>query len=237
MKNRFFHELFKWSLYPFTMEIKSGPLSGYRWIPSSGSKFLRGVYEPEKTDAICRIIRPGDIALDIGAHVGYFSVLMSKLVGSTGRVFSFEPRKINFAFLKKHLAKNKCLNVQTIESAVGSSVGTAYMDTRTGTGTGKVHSTGNLAVKIVTVDAFYRQFPELSPPSFIKIDVEGGEVEVLKGAEATIKKYKPRIILATHNPQLDAQCSQWLIFIGYRSEAIDQPVGDKETIFIHPANP
>jgi hypothetical protein len=39
------------------------------------------------------------------------------------------------------------------------------------------------------------------------------------------------------NPQLDAQCSQWLIFIGYRSEAIDQLVGDKETIFIHPANP
>ena len=236
MKSRFFGELLKWSLYPFTLPIKAGPLVGYKWIPSSGSRFLRGNYEPEKTEALCKMLTRGDIVLDIGAHVGYFSVLMSNLVGPTGQIFSFEPRGINFAFLKRHLLKNQCSNVHLIKAAVGNTVGTAYMDTRTGTGTGKLHDAGNLAVKIITVDGFYREFPQYPPPSFMKIDVEGAEFEVLKGAELTIKKFKPRIVLATHSTHLDFECKQWLTFMGYRSEAINQVIGDKETIFIHPAN-
>ena len=233
MNSRFLRELLKWSLYPFTLPIKAGPLVGYKWIPSSGSRFLRGIYEPEKTEALCKIVARGDIVLDIGAHVGYFSVLMSSLVGPTGKIFSFEPRGINYTFLKKHLSKNNCSNVHVIKAAVGNTIGTAYMDTRTGTGTGKLHEAGNLAVKIISVDGFYREFPQYPPPSFMKIDVEGAEFEVLKGAEHTIRKFKPRIVLATHSRQLDLECSQWLTLIGYQSEAIQQLIGDKETIYIH----
>ncbi len=233
MKRRFFHELFKWALYPFHLRIKSGPLKGYKWIPSSGSKFIKGTYEPEKTEALGRVLRQGDIAFDVGAHVGYFSILMSKIIGSSGCIYSFEPRGINLSFLERHIKINNCTNIKVINSAVGSSNGKALLETRTGTGTGRISLSGNISVNIISLDAFCSQ--NISP-TFIKIDVEGGEYDVLIGAAKTIDKYKPRIVLATHGPELDEQCISWLTGKGYVTYAVNQPKGDKENVFIHPDN-
>ena len=236
MSNRWLRDLSKWLLYPFPVRIKAGPLKGYRWIASSGVKFIRGTYEPEKTEAIQRITREGDIALDVGAHVGYFSVLLSKCVGETGHVFSFEPRGINRAFLKRHLDVNGCTNVTVLNAAVGDRSGNALLETRTGTGTGRLSATGDLPVPLTSIDEFCSR-NHIAPPSFIKIDIEGGEVDALKGAANTIRMFKPRIVLATHGDQLDADCNRWLGDAGYVATDVGQVDGDKETIFIHPANP
>ena len=84
------HELLKRLLSPITLPIAGGPLAGCPWIVSSGSSFLRGRYEPEKTEAVLDLVREGDVVYDIGAHVGYFTVLFSREVGPGGRVFAFE---------------------------------------------------------------------------------------------------------------------------------------------------
>ncbi len=234
---RCIREFFKWMLYPTSIKIMSGPLAGYKWIPSSGSNFIRGTYEPEKTSAICKMVKRGDTVLDIGAHVGYFSILMSKLVEDTGWIYSFEPRRINFTFLKRHIHINNCKNITVFEKAVGGYDGEALLETRTGTGTGKISNTGNIKVGITSIDSLYSRNPDLRRPTFMKIDVEGGEVEVLKGAAFTIHAHKPRIILATHNSELDEECNQWMKNEGYYSEEINQMVGDKETVYYHSLNP
>ena len=84
------HKL-KMSFSSMTSRIKSGPLKDYKISSLSGSGFVRGNYEPEKTNAILNIVKPNDIALDVGAHIGYFSMLISKIVGSNGHVYSFDP--------------------------------------------------------------------------------------------------------------------------------------------------
>ena len=70
-----------------------------------------GCWEPTETALMQTLVAPGDIAADIGAHVGYFTVLLSKCVGPTGRVVAFEPETGNFEFLKANCILNGCTNV------------------------------------------------------------------------------------------------------------------------------
>ena len=81
MSSRTFHEWLKRRLAFITMKIRHGPLQGKRWNISSGSKFTRGEYEPDNTRAIETLVKPRDVVFDVGAHVGYFTVLMSERVG------------------------------------------------------------------------------------------------------------------------------------------------------------
>ena len=222
------HKL-KMSFSSMTSRIKSGPLKGYKISSLSGSGFVRGNYEPEKTNAILNIVKPNDIALDVGAHIGYFSMLISKIAGSNGHVYSFEPRPLNYKMLSTNIEVNNCSNVTVIKSAIGSFTGKVNFDATTGTGTGHISKDGNISVDITTIDEFCSS--KNIQPSFIKIDIEGGEVEALKGAEQTILKYKPIILLATHGDELDKQCEKFLTAKGYKGKDINQQKGDKETIW------
>lgn len=85
----------KWLLSPVMLRIRGGPLEGKKWKASSGIRFIKGTYESKKAEAIQQTVRANDIVYDIGAHVGYFSVLMSDIVGCGGHVIAFEPRKLN----------------------------------------------------------------------------------------------------------------------------------------------
>src|SRR5689334_14548427 len=96
-------------------------LRGYWWLPTSGGKVLRilgGTYEPEQTGHFIHFVRPGSTVLDIGAHVGYYTLLASMLAGDAGYVWAFEPEPHNAEFLRQHLAVNNCRNVHVEEAAV-----------------------------------------------------------------------------------------------------------------------
>lgn len=228
-KSRRLQELAKLVFSPIVLPISDGPLKGKRWILTSGTRFCSGRYEVEKTEAIARTVREGDIVFDIGAHVGYFTVLMSQRAGSAGKVFAFEPRRINNAFLRRHIKMNRCDNVEVFDTCVGRQNGTARLETRIGSGTGYVSPTGNVEVQMVSIDEMVAQ-GRLPAPTFLKIDVEGGEVDVLEGARQTIEAHRPRIILATHGDELDRQCQAFLSKLDYGFDAIDQLKGDKEVI-------
>lgn len=229
------HELFKRLLSPIILPIADGPLAGCPWIVSSGSSFVRGRYEPEKTEAVLELVQPGDVVYDIGAHVGYFTVLFSREVGSDGRVFAFEPRDLNRGFLERHVSMNDCSNVSISNAAVGEGEGSARMNTRVGTGTGHLDAEGNVTVPLVSLDhlVYERGWPK---PALLKIDVEGAEMRVLKGGRRAIEEARPRMILATHGDAIDAECHAFLETFGYSVEEIDQPKGDRELIVRPPAN-
>lgn len=181
----------------FTLTIRSGPLLGKKWIAASGGRFIRGTYETVNTEAFQRCVNLGDIVYDVGGHVGYFSVLSSHLTGPKGRVLVFEPRPLNAAYIKHHIKINSINNVSLFEVAVSSISGEARFDSRTGTGTGHLSVKGNLNVKTIILDEFVygESHP---PPDFMKIDIEGGEIDALNGAQEILASARPILLIATH---------------------------------------
>lgn len=196
--------------------ILGGPLRGVRWLPASGGKLLRvllGTYEPEQTGLFQDLIRPGDVVLDVGAHVGYYTMLAAVLTGHAGRVFAFEPSPDNYAFLQSHVAKNRRADITTVNAAVGDHAGEVRFQRGTGSGTGHVADDGMLAVSMVTLDGFARERGIRCDA--IKIDVEGAEMAVLRGAEELLGRSHPIIFLSTHGPELHRDCMAFLRRFGY----------------------
>ena len=211
------------------LKIRSGPLEGRKWKAASGIRFIKGTYEPKNVQAIQKTVRENDVAYDVGAHVGYFAVLMGDLVGSAGKVIAFEPRGLNLGYLQKHVATNNCHNIQIVSKALGDHSGHAKLETRTGTGTGYVSDTGDEDIEIASIDELVES-GVLPPPTFLKIDVEGGEMAVLRGARKVIQSQRPRMILATHGDEIDAECRALLTEWNYDMQDIDHESGTKEMI-------
>ena len=159
---------------------------------------------------------------------------MSDLTGASGKVFAFEPRPLNQRYLARHVRVNGCTNVEILHLCVGDHSGPALLETRTGTGTGHVSATGDTAVEMVSVDELVES-GRLPTPSFLKIDVEGGEMGVLRGALRTIERVRPRMVLATHTDELDRECHELLGGLGYTLTDIGQIKGDVEYLVLPPA--
>lgn len=154
---------------------------------------LLGLYEKETT-ALCRnIIKPGMKVIDVGAHVGYYSILFSKLVGVNGKVLSFEPSKKNFELLKKNTKRLK--NVEVFSLAVSDKVGNIdfYEGDKTGSHSifpaefRKIHK----KVSSITLDSFIAANPNRPPKiDLIKIDIEGGEPYAIAGMKDLVQLNK-----------------------------------------------
>ncbi len=92
--------------------ILSGPARGLKWVTGSGTHGCwLGTYERDRQQQLTELLKPGDCFLDIGANVGFYSVLASRIVGATGQVHSFEPFPRNVDYLQKHIELNRLTNV------------------------------------------------------------------------------------------------------------------------------
>jgi len=124
------------------MPILSGPNRGLWWV--SGS-FIHGCwlgwYEKSCVQFVASLIRPGMVAFDVGANVGYYTLLLARGVGPNGRVIAFEPDPVNVAHLKEHMRLNKISNVEIVEAAVSDREGTVFFrGRRDGTAISNRHS-------------------------------------------------------------------------------------------------
>ncbi|TMI91570.1 MAG: FkbM family methyltransferase [Bacillati bacterium ANGP1] len=147
-----------------------------------------GVYDPHLTDWISRSLAPGDTFIDVGANIGYFTLLASKLVGDSGEVVAIEPSPRIFGFLQRNLALNNATNVHTVNAAVSDSEGVVKLfrgfDENIGQ-TGIVESPYGTKMECeCEVDAL--PLGEICPEKMrharlIKIDVQGAEWSVVAG--------------------------------------------------------
>ena len=200
------------------MPIPRGTLKGKKWHVATRSSFFAGTYEPEQTALFEKMFMEGDVVLDLGAHVGYYTVLASVLVGDTGQVVVFEPEPENLYFLHRHVKLNKCDNVTVIEACVADSSGECTF-CREGTGTGHIDEAGDLTVPVVSLDELLAD-GTIPLPDYMKIDVEGAELRVLQGASQLIADARPTIFLSVHGEQLSADCSDFLKARSYQLRAI-----------------
>ena len=145
--------------------------------------------------AIKRSIGPGSVCFDVGAHIGYYSLLLSKLVGPTGRVISFEPMPYTNSFLRRNLQNNNIRNVTVEQAAVGVSNGSVRMGSPSDgrLGQSSISDSGSTEVRCTTIDLEVARLG-LDRLDFIKMDVEGFELQALTGASRTIHRFRPKIM-------------------------------------------
>jgi FkbM family methyltransferase len=198
------------------LPILAGPLRGQWWNPASGGKVARvlaGTYEREQTRCFEERLQPGWTLFDVGAHVGYYTLLGAALVGRAGRVISFEPNARNNRFLRRHVAMNGLQQVSIEGAAVSDRAGVARFEAGSGSGTGHLAEHGGTEVPTVRLDDYCREF-DLQPQA-VKIDVEGAELKVLRGAESLLVTHHPLLFLSTHGRGVHDQCVAWLSGRGY----------------------
>ena len=202
-------------LHRWKVPLLFGPMRGSYWLPFSRGKLLRlfsGRYEPDQTAKMQELVGPGHVFFDIGAAVGYYTVLAAPLVGRQGRVVAFEPDPKNAAFLRQHVAINDLSNVDVRQAAIGNTNGFARFTGGSGSGTGRLADSGTTVVEVCRLDDLISQ---IGLPTHMKIDVEGAELDLLHGARQTLLRARPTLFLSTHGPRMYDSCRQFLTELGY----------------------
>jgi len=178
-----------------------------RLLPLYKIEMLVGAYERDTVRVCEELITPGAVVVDAGAHVGYLSIILSRCVGPTGRVFAFEPHPANFQTLCRNLARQRITNVTAVPMAITNSEG---QGTLYATPLSMGHSlvdvkdyVDRLQVATASLDGFLAA-RGIDRVELVKIDVEGAEAEVLDGLRglatrsgnlSLIMEFKPSILL------------------------------------------
>ena len=200
--------------------VVSGPLKGARFVLGSlsgeggGASVYFDRMESEQTAAMLGEIGTGSVFFDIGANVGYYSILASRLAGPTGRIAAFEPLIRNLAYLQRHVEINGADNVQVLPFAISSDNSIVSFSTGADSAMGHLDAEGDgdMLVPTVTLDEISDRLGLV--PDVIKIDVEGAEMDVFRGG-ARVLAAKPTIFLSTHSDELRLECLELLKGLGY----------------------
>lgn len=204
------------------VRVLQGPLRGKRWIVGSGTHGCwLGTYEYDKVRVFERWVRPGDVVYDVGAHVGYYTLLASELVGPAGRVFAFEPLPRNLRFLREHVRLNKAANVAVVDAAVAGREDKAFISEGPSHSEGRLGPAGEIEVRTVGLDELVSE--GLPAPKCIKMDIEGGELDALEGASGILADAKPVVFLSTHGSQVRESCRSLLAAAGYELRELGSP--------------
>jgi FkbM family methyltransferase len=210
--------------------IESGPVQGL-WLelnPRTGQTYLRGEAELTVQKALAERLRPGMVFYDLGANIGLFTLLAARLVGDSGKVFSFEPDPENAARLRRNIQRNGFTNVTVVEKGLWS-VTTKLNFVKSGAdspdhGIGKFVATENGAggapTECVALDDFTRS-ASVSPPDALKCDIEGAEVEALRGGAKILQSRHPWIVCEVHSDANRRDATELLIGFGYAVAALD----------------
>ena len=207
-----------------TVPLVIGPMRGYWWQLASGGKVVRlllGSYEPEQSALFQEHIQPGQQVLDIGAAVGYYTLLAARLVGPAGSVVAFEPHPENLRYLRSHVRQNRLLQVRVLDLALADNSGTARFGGGSGSGTSRLQEGGEFEVDVRRLDDLVEE--QGLAPQHVKIDVEGAEHAVLRGGEGLIREHRPTIFLSTHGPDVHGACCSLLESWGYELSPIVGP--------------
>lgn len=187
-------------------EIGSGPGKGLRFDAGHGTNhgtklFISGQYERPVQDVIFSLVKPGDVCYDIGANLGFFSVLFSRLVGNLGMVYAFEPVPANASMIERNVHLNRLSNIKVLKVACSRESGRSELLLAVHVGGAVLKSAGvppdlagSLMVDTVSVDTLVVN-QQIKPPNFVKIDVEGAEIDVLQGMEGVLREWVPTVIV------------------------------------------
>ncbi len=182
-------------------------------LPTRYFKYFPETYEAENFDFLKESCKPGAVIIDIGAHIGLFSIIAAQVTGKRGKLYAFEPAPGTFALLQQTVVINHEEQViETIQKAVGKENGkiTFFVsDNKADNSNSLVNykedrSLHGIDVAVTSIDNFVKE-KNISKLDFIKIDVEGAEYDTLQGAASTLKNLRPKCIVAIHPEPIAAK--------------------------------
>ena len=158
---------------------------------------LKQTFEPSEVKLVKQLVKPGQTVLDVGANIGYYTLLFSRLVQTSGQVVAFEPDPQNAAILHRNLDENGCGNVSLHQVAVGDRAATTRLFRCDGNG--GMHrlydsiccSEKYVEVSTVVLDSVLAATPRID---FIKMDIEGYEYFALQGMRSILTKHAPTLM-------------------------------------------
>ncbi|MFN7922254.1 MAG: FkbM family methyltransferase [Bryobacteraceae bacterium] len=171
------------------------------------SVFIYHAYETELQRLMSHMALAGGVCVDVGANIGLHTIEMSALAGDRGKVFAFEPETHNYELLRYNLEANGCGNVQALNFGVSDGEGVAFMrlsDINFGDhrlATGAEVSPSSPQVKLISLDKALDGVPQ-GAIRFIKIDVQGHEMQVIRGMERTLARNPDAILMIEVSPDI-----------------------------------
>jgi len=189
-------------LKPFKISWKTlwGDLmTGY--LPEANTFYYYGYCEANLTTFLLRFLKEGSTFIDIGAHIGFYSMFASRLLGKSGKVYSFEPTPWTFKLLKENTDGMDNVSISNVGASDSEGeisfhdYGPGYGAYNSGSSEGTMLSfkPKEITAKTVRLDSFFRQ--KGIRPDFIKLDAEGLEYKILKGLTETLRTSRPIITL------------------------------------------
>lgn len=162
-----------------------------------------GTYEPQESALIRRFLRPGMTFVDVGANVGYYSLMASASAGPTGRVLAIEPNPDLCECLEQTIRENRIRNIVVAQAAMAEESGWAdlFIPKQPGNNTATMvpHEGGTpVRVRVLTLDEYLEQ-QQITTVDFLKIDVEGFEDKVLEGARSALRAKRIRAVICEFN--------------------------------------
>lgn len=194
-------------IYPTGRNVN---ISGFSLrLPFRYSRFFPKNYETDNMEFIRNNISEGMTVIDIGAHIGLYTIAMGKIVKGSGKIYSFEPTPATFKVLQKNIHLNEMNNiVRPLNKAVTDTEGTTtFYINDTGVCNSNSLAYNNkkgigINVALTSIDKLV-ETEKISFIDIIKIDAEGAEYSVLKGSEKTLRKFRPKIILGLHPKSIE----------------------------------
>jgi FkbM family methyltransferase len=197
------------------------------WLSvSQAHALVTGAAEPSVQEALRRHVASGAVVYDIGASIGFFSLLAARLAGATGRVEAFEPLPAAAAALRRNIELNQASTIHVHEAAVGAQSGRAQLLSVEEASWSHLADRGWHAqtqdvidVELVCVDDLVAG--GMRPPQVVKLDVEGSELAVLDGMTETLRTSSPTLICELHatNAEFVARMHE----LGYSTQNLDGP--------------
>jgi FkbM family methyltransferase len=202
-----------------------------------------GTYEERVQNLLRRLCGPGSVFYDVGTSLGFFSLAVARQVGEKGRIFGFEPEAENTRRFRQMAIRNRLQERVTVVDAAAWSHTLAGVRFQSG---GRQRTYGGVAadgvrpvlaeggirlVRSVSLDDFVAQGHPA--PHVIKIDVEGGECEVLKGARQIFSQARPALICEVHHQQAVGWIADWLTEVDYAGEWYTPEESFPRLLFAH----
>ncbi len=193
----------EYSVIPTIESVRNGKRLTYYHPDYCGTtkSYLEG-YEGFESVLTYRSLQAGDVAIDAGAHIGYYTMLMSDAVGPTGKVYAFEPNPMTYTLLQKNLNRNGHDNVVSRNAALSDKIGESLLSVSPmNTGDSRLwqmnENESSIPCLTVTIDSM---FPANTPLKFLKIDTQGCEIDVIEGALNTIQRQPVMVMSVEYWP-------------------------------------
>ena len=192
---------------------------------------INGVYEPFETELVKKEIKKGDVVLDLGANIGYYTLIFAKLVGKRGKVFAFEPDPTNFSLLKKNVEINGYKNVELVQKAVSNKTGKIKLylceDNK---GDHRIYNSHDgrqsIEIEAIRLDDYFKNYN--GAVDFIKMDIQGAEGGAIQGMFNLLKKNNVKIITEFWSIGLkrfgidSEECLKLLIEFGFKLYEVNE---------------